>query len=205
MTDGFGTTPSTPQKEVGFPEVGPSKSKFPKWLPILLIFVTIIVLIVAAWFILQPPKEGGTLTPTPTPALGGETFSVPTPTPTPTIQPKKPSIQRSEVTIEILNGTGIPKEASFLEGELKNMGYSEIETANAQKQNYTATEVTFDSDLPEEVRTEIIQKLQDLYNKVEVKEYDKEKGKDIRIITGVRKSASNLPTATHSPSPTPTL
>lgn len=191
------------QKDIGFPQNTSPKSKLPKWLPLILIIITAIVLIFAAWFILQPPKEGSKLNPTPTPSLGSDNFVVPTPSPTPTPKPEIKTIKREDISISILNGTGIPKEAGFLQGELEKLGYSEIETGNASKQDYKSTEVTFNSDLSSEIRDELTKKLKGIYNEVVVKESGKTEN-DVVIITGTRKGVTPQPTPTPTPTTTPT-
>jgi len=196
------TNPQIQQPNVGFPQQTQRRTKkFPKWLPIVLIIVTVIVLVIAAIFILQEPAdEEGEVAGVPTSTLD-QSFSVPTPTPTPTEAP----VNRDEISIEILNGTGIPKEASYLEGQLTSLGYSDIEAGNASEQDHTATEVVFGSGVADTIRDEIVKKLEEIYKDVE----SRTSGSldvDVQITTGLRKGAS-LPTATptkSSSTPTPT-
>lgn len=66
-------------------------------------------------------------TPTPTPA--------PTPTPTP-IQP-----DRTDLTIEVLNGGGLPGAGSKMKDALKEKGYTVSAVGNAEKYTYKKTEL----------------------------------------------------------------
>jgi hypothetical protein len=99
--------------------------------------------------------------------------------------------------VQVQNGTGVPGEAAFLETEVKKLGFTTVETGNADNKNYTATEVSFSSRVPEDVKTELTTKLQELYTSVKVSD-SSSAGIDIRIITGTRKGAK----AASSPTPT---
>lgn len=70
-------------------------------------------------------KPSPTLTPSPIP-----------PTPTPTI-----SITKDSIKIKVLNGSGTPGKASDAKTILKDKKYGEIITGNAQKFDYSVTEI----------------------------------------------------------------
>lgn len=164
-----------------------------KWILIL------IILALAAggtFFLFQSPKPEEleeTLEP-----IATEEQEFPTPTPTPIPVP----VDRSVIRIEVLNGTGIAKEASFLKGKFEELGYSQIEVGNADDQTHTTTIVAFSSAIADEVREEILEKLEDIYQKLESTETDL-KDLDIRVITGLR-HGQTLPTPTPTVQPTPT-
>lgn len=166
------------------------------------IFVILGILIVAGvagFLIFKGSSSPSAPSPTPSPFTEG-TSTVSTPTPAP--------VDKSEIDIEILNGTGIAREASFLQGKLRDLDYTEIETGNAEDQDEseTTTKVTFSSSVPEEVVDEITEELEGIYQEVDVRT-SRSLAVDIQIITGLRKgqtAPSPTPTPEASPSPSPT-
>ena len=74
-------------------------------------------------------------------------------TPEPTDSPDP--ADRTDISIEVLNGTGIAGEASFLQGKLRTLGYEDVETGNADDQDNETTTVTFSEDVPDEIVEEI--------------------------------------------------
>jgi len=82
-------------------------SKFNK--KYLLIIVVVVAIAAGVWFLLRDPQ----IEVEPLPEKDTtEELEEPTSTPTPQ------SVDKEEISIEILNGTGIPQEASFLQGKL---------------------------------------------------------------------------------------
>lgn len=59
---------------------------------------------------------------------------------TPTLNPT-PAINRADVKIKVLNGSGTPGRASALKDILKNKGYQEILTGNADSFNFNQSEL----------------------------------------------------------------
>lgn len=151
--------------------------------------------------------------------------------PTPTLSeteitstPTKEPIDKGEVSIEVMNGSGVSGEAAKLKSVLAELGYTDIEVGNAGSSDYVTTEVSFKSSIDDEVKDEIIEELENIYSSVEVK--DGSIGdKDVEIIIGYKKgftptpkpkatvtptkaptasvSATVTPTKTPTPSPTP--
>ncbi|MCH7640783.1 LytR C-terminal domain-containing protein [Patescibacteria group bacterium] len=126
-----------------------------------------------------------------------ETSTATSPTPSP--EP----IKRDEATIQVLNGTGIAKEAGFLQGQLEDLGYSQIDVGNADEEDYVKTTVTFLSSLPKKVVDEITAELEEIYKEVETKTTDSEGDYQVQIITGYRKGHTPTPTEAATPTPTP--
>ena len=158
----------------------------------LLIIVVIIAIAAGVWFLLREPQiEIEPLSEEET----REEQSEPTSTPI-----QKP-VNRDEISIEVLNGTGTPKEASFLQGKLRDLGYTDIELGNADTKDFVVTEATFSSNVPEEVRDEIIEELEDTYKEVDSGTGSSGKS-DITIITGYKKG--HTPTPTPAPTTAPT-
>ncbi|MEK7634202.1 MAG: LytR C-terminal domain-containing protein [Patescibacteria group bacterium] len=63
------------------------------------------------------------------------------PTPTPT-----PNFKKEEVKIKILNGSGVKGKATEIKDILKNKGYAEIVTGNADNFDFTITEIQVKKD-----------------------------------------------------------
>jgi hypothetical protein len=175
------------------------------WVLFGIVFIAIAVLV--GFYIMGNGNEEPT--PTPTPYVSGfedETSATPTPA---------PEVDKSEVSIEILNGTGIPGEAGFLQTKLKALGYTKIETGNADKQDNEITQVTFSTSLSKTVVDEIMTELESIYEDVNDRT-SSTLSVDVQIVTGLRKgatpkasatpkvSATATPSPTATPTPTPT-
>jgi len=104
----------------------------------------------------------------------------PTPTPSPI------TLAKEELTIRILNGTGIPKQAFKVQKALKDKGYKKIETDNSEDTNQEETQVTFSSRISEKLKREIMDVLESMFTTV-VKEQDSNIDVDALIITGREK------------------
>lgn len=183
--------------EVGFPMAQPKpKGKINK----LVIFALVLLLLIGGGIFLfsRGSKEQNTgISPTPT----VEGLSGPTSTPTATTTPSP--VDKSGVSIEIQNGTGITGEAAYLQGILKSMGYSDIKVANADADNHETTTVTFAKSLSSGVVDEITKKLESTYKDVETKTSSTQKT-DVLIVTGLKKGATPKPTSTPTPTKTVT-
>lgn len=192
-----------PRSDVGFPqphEAPSGRSKVIKWV-IALVGILVIVGI-GGWFILQDVGDQNA-TPSPTPDGGLSTFPTPETSQTPEVSatPTSEPVQKADVKIEVLNGTGTPGDAGFLEKELKALGFSQIETGNADEQKETATTVTFTRELAAPIVDEITSKLKELYNDVTSRKGTLPEDLDVRVVTGVKKGSSTTTKATASPKP----
>jgi hypothetical protein len=111
-----------------------------------------------------------TVTPTVTPK--------PTNTPTPT-----PSFNKEELKIKVLNGSGIVGKANEMKSILKEKGYNEIITGNADNFDYKQTEIHIKKE--KQQAADILKKdLKDYLSKFTTKILDKEEVADIIIILG---------------------
>lgn len=156
------------------------------------------------YFMGQKNKDLAEASPTPAFYLGTATEEpLATASVVPSASPK--AFDKTKITIQILNGTGIPKEASYLEGILKGLGYTKTTPANSEKQDYTDCEVTFSSDIAEGAETEITAELKKIYKSVKTSESSTQKY-SVVIITGLRTGATAKPSSTPTPkaSVTPT-
>lgn len=170
-----------------------------KWL---LIFIGLLILGGAGIFFFT--KSSSEAIPTPTPSFNVTPIeNKETSTPTPTKSPEP--VKKSEVSIEIQNGTGITGEAKLLQDKLKALGYTDITVGNASSTDNTETTVTFLKTLSQTAQDEIKKELESFYKTVNVKTSTTQKS-DVVIITGLRGNQTAKPsaTATSSASPTPT-
>lgn len=95
----------------------------------------VVALIVVGLFLTQRKNVTG---PTPTPE--------PTSTPAPTVTPK-PSFDRSEWSLEVLNGTGVTGAAKKLADKLVELGYKIVKTGNADRSDYEASQLFVAKDM----------------------------------------------------------
>jgi hypothetical protein len=108
--------------------------------------------------------------------------------------------------VSILNGTGIAGEASLLKDKLEEASYSQIEAGNAGDQTHTTTEVTISTGVPDEVKNDLQNLLEEIYEDVEISRGTSGSA-DIVITTGLRPGQSlptPTPTGAKTPTPTPT-
>ena len=159
---------------------------------ILLTAVIIILIVLGGIFLLREPKLE--VEPIPTEDLSQEQKVEPTPQATST------PVNKKDIKIEVLNGTGIAKAAAFLQEELNKLGYTNVDVGNVGEEKFTETEVTYSRTLDSQIKDEIKEKLEELYQDVTAKEASLA-DYDIKIIAGLRKGQV-LPTNTPSPTPT---
>jgi hypothetical protein len=108
----------------------------------------------SGWYLYLTSSPEGGLT------LPGQTQ--PTPSPEPTEAPPTPTpVDRSAITIEVLNGAGISGAAGTTADTLAAMGYTIADTGNAANSNYTETEIYLSSDFPEEMQAFFLDELED--------------------------------------------
>lgn len=166
------------------------------------IIIGLLVLGGGAWFILSEPESKKEPQSEPS-LIQPETL---TPTVAPTLTPRP--VIKADVRIQILNGTGIAKEATFLQGKLRDLDYTEIELDNAETQDEERemTTVTFSASIQEEVVEEITARLREIYRGIETKSSVSLADFDVLIITGLRKgyvAPTTVPTPQNTPTPTP--
>ena len=167
--------------------------------------LVVVLLVAGVYFLLKEPQIE--VEPLPESEVAEEEIQQPSATPVPI------SVDKKDIKIEVLNGTGLAKEASFLSGQLQDLGYSDIEVGNTEEQDYSTTVVTYARDVQDQVKDEVNDKLEEIYEDVDVRETSSTDF-DIQIIAGLRKgqvlptetpvlSPTPLPTASPSPTATP--
>lgn len=190
------------QPEVSFPEPREPQGKGSNIKIIIAVVGVILILLAGGWFVLGN-NSGESATPSPTPNDGLSSFptiaptEMPSSTPTPTPEP----VEKSEVKIEVLNGTGVPGEAGFLQGELEDLGFEDITARNADSQDATETVATYSRDLSTAVADEITAMLEKVYKSVRTKKATISGDYDVSIVTGPR---ADKATATSSAKATAT-
>lgn len=173
------------QPTVGFPE--PAKSRKKSKLPKTLVAIVGVLLIVGGGgyglFRITSSSSGGDSV-----TLGStsEPSSRPASSPTPTPEP----IDKEEVKIEVLNGTGTAGDAGFTQGKLEDAGFSDIEVGNADDQDETRATITFSSSLPDNIVSEITEAMEGAFEDVRTKKGSLSGDFDVRIITGLKTGAS---------------
>jgi len=181
------------------------KGKKKKNVIIALAIAGIILVIGGFIYFLGVRDSGEDVDASPTPTVTEKTSS-----PSPTSSPE--TVNREDVSIQILNGTGVAGGAGLLGDELQSLGYTDIELGNASDQDQETTTATFSSSLPEEVVKEITDELEDTYEDVSAKTGSTGEF-DVKIVTGLRKGETPKPEATATPTaepeetatPTPTV
>lgn len=149
----FVTAPQPPPQQQAF---SPSKRRKP-FIPLLALLLLLAVLGFAATrFFGSRTQEGKTeLTPTPTEVIFTTEQPSPTavltptpsptntPTPKPTINPidKATGLDRSELSVEVQNGSGTAGAATKASDFLKSLGYRVLSIGNAPSYNFAATTI----------------------------------------------------------------
>lgn len=89
--------------------------------------------------------------------------------------------------IQVLNGTGVPGLAGSTRGSLEDIGFEDIDVGNADKQDYKETQVIYKEGVPKNIIDDIVEKLNETFDKV-VSEVSQESiNYDVVITTGVLK------------------
>ena len=184
---------------VSFPTVGqPQKSNGAKTL----LIVGVLILVGILGFVIYKSaakKNDETLT-EPTPFDNSITPSDNQVTATPVATAAPVKTDKTKIKIQVQNGTGITGEASYLQTQLKGLGYTAVSVGNSTSQNLTATSVSFASTVPSDVVNELTTELNTVYQSVTTTT-STSTAYDVVIVTGLRKGATAKPVATPSASP----
>lgn len=154
------------------------KFRFPKEI---LLFVVIFAVTFGVFYLIANGRSGNELTlpfaagPTETPTPEP---TEPPPTPTPTIE-----VQKDTVSIQVLNGTGVPGQANGVKTLLSEKGYTTVTTENALNFGYVQSEIQIN---PEKayLKDVILADVSDLLTDPKVTDLPAEETVDVIIIIG---------------------
>ncbi len=151
------------------------------------IAIAIIALMGIGYFMFFRGGNKATVEPTPTPE---QTVEEPTPT-------EVPAIDKKDIKIRILNGSGVVGEAGRVKAILEKAGFTVESTANADSYDHKETEIKAKGAIP----SAVLDELKKLLNEYTVTTSTLEDSEEINIIltVGARK---NPPTPAAKPSPT---
>lgn len=136
---------------------------------ILIIIVVLILLLTGGYFVVRRTIQPAPVT---TPA------SVPTPVPT-----SRPVLNRSDWSLEILNGSGVTGAAKKIADKIQALGYPVTKTGNADKDNYSLSQILVKEKLQDQVEL-VIADLKDIIKIASVAGELKEGTASARIIIG---------------------
>lgn len=137
-----------------------------------LVILGIIILTVVGVFTVKTFMKAGTVEPSASPS------STPV-----TVETPKPMLNKSEISFEVLNGTGVSGLAKKIADQLKDLGYQIVKTGNADKSTYEKTQISVKSDLKDKVDL-IIADLKDVIKIASIGGELKDSTASARIILG---------------------
>jgi hypothetical protein len=128
--------------------------------------------------------------------------------PTPSVTPEP--VELSEISVSVLNGSGIPGEASVVQALLEDAGFTDIDTGNADSYDFLDTGVSVKTGLSRFVYNSIEEALGTDYSIVESDELDEDSTYDVIIIVGFEGPSTDaenemeaMEESTETPTPTP--
>ncbi len=189
---------------VGFPPA-PSERQNSKGLKLGIIVVLLVIVIGLVTFLVF--KSSGTETNEEAIETPFEETLTPAPTISATATPSAKPVSKDTISVEILNGTGTPGDAAYLQNQLKAMGFKTITTGNADTSDATTTTATFAANISQSLIDEVQTKLESLYKTVEIKTSRSFTDSKFQVITGTKKTtttATTKPSASPSSTPKPT-
>ncbi|KKQ66809.1 MAG: hypothetical protein US86_C0003G0052 [Candidatus Daviesbacteria bacterium GW2011_GWA2_38_24] len=105
-------------------------------------------------------------------------------TETQTENPEESTISKDILKIQILNGTGKVGLAAELKGQLTSAGYQSFEVGNSEEPQKVDTEMRVKENLPQIVRDDIVQLLEETFENIAITFQSADTGFDIVIVTG---------------------
>ena len=105
-------------------------------------------------------------------------------TETQTENPEESTISKDILKIQILNGTGKVGLAAELKGQLTSAGYQSLEVGNSEEPQKVDTEMRVKENLPQIVRDDIVQLLEETFENIAITFQSADTGFDIVIVTG---------------------
>lgn len=158
----------------------PKKAGILKILTILLIIILLAVVFGALWYFranFAPQKTSSKSPPTDSP-ISTESAQLQTAT---------DSAQVKDLTVQVLNGTGVAGQAGLVKDQLQELELSDIEVGNAEGAGTGDTVVIFSDSVPQTLKDKIVNLLKDDFANVEVQKAP-DSLFDVLITTGKQKS-----------------
>lgn len=121
------------------PEMVPeiSMHKRPSTRPMIMLAIGIVVTCLVAGAVILLATSGNLKMP----SLGAKPTPTATPTVAPTATPVPEEVKKEDLTIQVLNGSGIPGVAGKMKTLLEEQGYTVKDTGNADTYDFEATEI----------------------------------------------------------------
>jgi flagellar basal body-associated protein FliL len=94
-----------------------------------------------------------------------EQVSTPVPSPTEEASPSA-SINKEDVKVQVLNGTGVPGQAALVKLQLSKVGYKNFTLDNLEREDTSETKMEYSSQVSKELRTEISDELKKIFKTV---------------------------------------
>lgn len=141
----------------------------------LFVIIILVVILAGAGFFLVGQFKPFSGSPQSTPSV------VPTTIPSPA--PAQPILDRSQWSFEVLNGSGVTGEAKRKADKLQELGYQVIKTGNADKSNYSETQLFAQKELLEKIDL-VVADLKDVIKIASVAGELKDSTASARIIIG---------------------
>jgi len=99
----------------------------------------------------------------------------------------KSKLNKSEIKIQVLNGTGSQGQAGKVQTILENLGYDNIETTNAQSSNNQVALLNYTDSVSDEMLSEIKSALSEIFEVINSIEDNEQFVYNIVITTGIEK------------------
>ena len=177
-------------EQIGFPNPNMSDKKSNGAIKWIIVVLGVIAIVAAGiFFIMKTSTDSETATATPTPVVDDRLTAVATPEPTatPSPTPSAKPVDRSEIKVEVLNGTGTAGDAGLVKSALEDLEITEITVGNADEQEETDTTVTYSDKLDLALIDEIVAELEKTFAEVKTKKGTIAGDFQIRIVTGEKK------------------
>lgn len=108
----------------------------------------------------------------------------------PKIATQPATLSKGQLSVTVLNGTGIAGQATKVKNLLIELGLTKIETDNAEGANAEDTVVIFSSGVPDSLQEEVINLLKERFDNVSTQKNISSPSADILITTGKPKASS---------------
>lgn len=107
-----------------------------------------------------------------------------TPSPIPIPTPTLAEINKKDLKIQVLNGSGIAGQAGKVKELLEGLGFEEVETGNAENSGTQVSVAAFSQKVSLTIQNEVITELNKIFAKVSTQSGDLDPNLDILITTG---------------------